>query len=104
MKKIVLGICAFVVLMSITAFAQDYSPEIGNGSLSFEFSQIFGGTVGSSTTFERENTIFKDYPAVKLTPTPEIAQGSLITLDSWTLAAFGTKVEVPKYRYVGIKY
>ena len=104
MKKLVLGICAFVVLMSITVFAQDYSPEIGNGSLSFEFSQIYGGTVGSSTTFVREDVLYKDFPSVKLTPTPEIAQGSLITLDSWTLAAFGTKVEVPKYRYVGIKY
>ncbi len=37
-------------------------------------------------------------------PTPETAQGSLVTLDSWTLAAFGNKVEVPKYKFVGVKY
>ncbi len=99
-----MAVTLLAMLMFMSVLAQSYSPEVGEGYISFDFREVYGGTVGSTTTFTREDVFFKDYTAVKLTPTPETATGVRATLDCWTLGSFGDKVTVPGYNYVGITY
>ena len=109
MKRILsvfLALCITVSVFAFTVSAQDkYSPEVGDGYISFDFNVIQGGIVNNlpNATIQKNVTI-EGVSAVKITPTPSTASGAAINLDCHKLGDFAAKVEIPKYKYVGVTY
>ncbi len=100
------------VLMAVSAMtmytqaeeAAKYAPEVGDGYISFDYAQVTGGVVNRQTNANWEKVTFEGKSAVKVVPTPETAQANTLTMDCWSLAGYEAKVEVPKYKYVGVTY
>ncbi len=85
--------------------ADKYSPEVGDGYISFDFNVVNGGMVNHVHTAEFEKDVEKDgVKAVKFVPTPDLADSTAYTIDCYSLGNYDAKIEVPKYRYVGVTY
>lgn len=101
-------LCTIIMMSAINlkiAAADAYAPEVGDGYISFDFNKIFDEIVNGALTAEIEkNVTFEGKTAVKVTPTPSTSNSSMISLDSYSLADYASKVEIPKYKYVGITY
>lgn len=107
MKKALSVIFAAALTACTLVFSASaaYSPEVGEGYISFDFNEIQGGNVNNApnSTIEK-NVEFQGVKAVKITPTPETATAPLLTIDCHKINAFQPKVELPKYKYVGVTY
>ncbi len=104
--SLLLALCMTVTAFAFTASAQSsYSPEVGDGYISFDFNIIQGGIVNNLPNANiQKNVTIEGVSAVKITPTPGSASGAAINLDCHKLADFASKVEIPKYKYVGVTY
>ena len=102
----ILALCITVTAFAFTASAQSsYSPEVGDGYISFDFNVIQGGIVNNLPNANiQKNVTIEGVSAVKITPTPGSASGAAINLDCHKLGDFTAKVEIPKYKYVGVTY
>ncbi len=104
-KALLCLLCAAMTVSALTLCVSAEGPELGDGYIRFDFSEITGGIVNNvpSAKFEK-NVEFEGKKAVRFTPTPDTASGSVLTLDCYSLAKFSDKVEFPRYKYVGIEY
>ncbi len=110
MKKIITAILSAIMLLTVFTFvagAQDaakYAPEVGDGYLSFDYSQITNGIVnGAPTATLTKSVEFEGRTALKIVPNPA-ESGNKLNLDCFTLGNYDPKVEIPKYKYVGVTY
>jgi len=110
MKRLLTAILTALLAFSAFTFctgAQEakYQPELGDGYLSFDYSQVSCGTVNNvpSATLTK-NVEFQGRNALKIVPNPTEGGTNKINLDGYTIANYAHKVEVPKYKYVVISY
>lgn len=108
MKKIIyfLTLSLFMCMLFSSVSYAAYSPETGDGYISFDYNVVSNGIVNNAkaATFER-NVPIDGREAVKFTPTPKLdTTVSTFVLDCFVLANYETKVELPRYKYIGITY
>ena len=111
MKRILTAILVSLIAVSAFTFcvnaqqAEKYQPEAGDGYLSFDYSQICNGTVNSTPTATiTKNVQFDGRNTVKIVPNPTDGGNTRISLDSYGLGNYASKIEVPKYKYLGVTY
>ncbi len=105
-------LCVLMILSCFTFVASaaegKYAPEVGDGYIRFDYNQIACGFVNHKKYGVMEKNMEIDgVKAVKFTPAPteeDAAASTTYSLDCWNLANYEAKVEVPKYKYVGVKY
>ena len=90
MKRIIsLVLCTLLAVSSFvfTACAQENAKyEVGEGFISFDFSDVTGGIVnGKKNATVEKNVSFEGKNAVKFTPTPDTYDGSRLVLDCYSL-------------------
>ena len=111
MKRILTAILVSLIAVSAFTFcvnaqqAEKYQPEAGDGYLSFDYSQICNGTVNNGPTATiTKNVQFDGRNTVKIVPNPTDGGNTRISLDSYGLGNYASKIEVPKYKYLGVTY
>ncbi|MBR5309060.1 MAG: S-layer homology domain-containing protein [Clostridia bacterium] len=107
MKKLLSLILSLTLLASVfvfTAFAAD-GQEVGDGYISFDASALKIDNVSGKLNSRVESGVtFEGKTAVKITPTPNTAESAILAMDCHRIASYGAKVEIPKYKYVGVTY
>ncbi len=100
-----LTVSAFVLCTSAQEAGKKYQPETGDGYLTFDYSQICNGTVNDTPTATvTKNVQFDGRNTVKIVPNPTDGGVTRISLDSYGLGNYESKIEVPKYKYLGVTY
>ena len=108
-KRTATLLLAILMLLSVIGapvFAEG-EVTVTDGAISFDFNAVTGGIVNrKSTATVTKNVEFEGKTAVKFVPTPDTDEAATnpIILDCWSLANYTDKVEVPKYKYVGVTY
>ena len=99
MKRILTAILVSLIAVSAFTFcvnaqqAAKYQPEAGDGYLSFDYSQICNGTVNSTPTATiTKNVQFDGRNTVKIVPNPTDGGGTRISLDSYGLGNYASKI------------
>ena len=91
--------------VGFTASAQIKEHGAGEGYISLDFNLINGGIVNSLPNASLTKNIEKDgISAVKIVPTPGTASGAAVNIDCHKVDILPEKVEIPKYKYVGVTY
>ncbi|MBE6705103.1 MAG: hypothetical protein E7583_07570 [Ruminococcaceae bacterium] len=106
-RTLSLLLCALMTIsvFTFTASAQIKEPGVGEGYISLDFNVIQGGVVNSRPTATITKNIDKaGVSAVQVVPTPDTADGAAITLDCHKVDSLAQKVEIPKYKFVGVTY
>ncbi len=97
-----------MIVLTTSAQEQNAKYEVGEGFISFDFSDVTGGIVNSKKNANVEkNVSFEGMNAVRFTPTPDTYDGNTLNLDCYFLGKYadkGVQITVPDYKYMGVTY
>ena len=108
MKRILsLILCA---LMTVSTFAftasasQGESPRVDGDTIVYDYKDFFSAFVNATVGTVDKAATFDGRTCIKVTPTPDSAASTVLTLDSYGLDKKKIPVPLPDYKYVGITY
>ncbi len=105
MKKFISSVLAVIITASMLVFTANAAPEVGDGFVSFDASELQLSNVNGKPNSTIELGVeFQGRKAVKIVPTPAKAETNIMTLDCHKISAYNQKIEIPKYKYVGVTY
>lgn len=109
MKKLLSLLLCVVMTAGMTVFtasaSQGESPKAEGNTIVYDYKDIFQSTVNKATTATWDKAAtFDGRTAVKITPTPNSANSTVLTLDHYGLADKSVKIPLPDYKYVGVTY
>ncbi len=97
--------------MTVSTFAftasasQGESPRVDGDTIVYDYKDIFSELVNKATNATVDkNATFDGRTVVKITPTPDLANSTALTLDNYGLSDKKIPIPLPDYKYVGVTY
>ncbi|MBR5307554.1 MAG: S-layer homology domain-containing protein [Clostridia bacterium] len=109
MKKILSLVLCALMAVSTLAFtvsaSQGEAPRVDGDTIVYDYRTLFCEFVNKATVgiADRDAT-FDGRSVVKITPTPDLANSTVMTLDHYGVDGKAVKIPLPDYKYVGVTY